>query len=120
MSTIDRRGLQTPPLLAGQLLDQPTFHERYAGMPKRIWAELVGGRVCMPSPLFDDHGGTGDVVSYWLGHYRRFTPGLRASSNVSTILSTTCEVQPDHQLRILSEKGGKAKVVEGYVHVHPN
>ncbi len=115
MSTIERPDLKTPPLKAGQLLDQPTFQIRYSAMPKGTWAELVAGRVYMPSPLFDDHGGTGDIVSYWLGHYRRFTPGLRCSSNVSTILKAKNEVQPDHQLRIRSELGGKARVVEGYV-----
>ena len=40
-----------PPLVAGQHLDQPTFHERYEAMPPETWAELVGGVVYMPSPV---------------------------------------------------------------------
>jgi hypothetical protein len=69
----------------------------------------------MPSPLFDDHAGTGDDISYWLGHYRRFTPGLRSGSSVSTFLPSGGEVQPDHQLRLLPDRGGKAEVVGGPV-----
>lgn len=121
MSTLDRPERQVlPPLVAGERLDQPTFHERYEAMPPGTWAELVGGRVSMPSPLFDDHGGTGDVVSYWLGHYKRFTPGLRSSANATTILDVRGEVQPDHQLRIREERGGTARVVGGYVHGPPD
>ena len=41
---------------AGQILDQPTFHERYEAMPPSTRAELVGGVVQMPSPLRSDHG----------------------------------------------------------------
>ena len=52
MSTVDRPKARTlPPLVAGQQLDQPTFHERYEAMPPETRAELVGGVVYMPSPL---------------------------------------------------------------------
>ncbi len=67
-----------PPLVAGQRLDQATFHERYEAMPPGTWAELVGGIVYMPSPLRDDHGETDDTLGYWLSHYKRFTPGSGA------------------------------------------
>lgn len=121
MSTLDPQERRVRPLLvAGRRLDQPTFHARYEAMPRGTWAELVEGRVFMPSPLFDDHGGAGDVVSYWLGHYRRFTPGLRCSANATTILGVLGEVQPDHQLRIGEERGGRARVVGGYVHGPPD
>jgi hypothetical protein len=120
MSTIDRPDRRVlPPLQAGQTLDQRTFHERYAAMPPGTWAELIGGVVHMPSPLFDDHGGTGDIVAYLLVHYLRFTPGLRSGGNVSTILGDDDEVQPDHQLRILPARGGRAQVVGGYVQGAP-
>ncbi len=116
MSTIDRPEVRAlPPLVAGQRLDQPTFHERYASMPEGTWAELVGGIVRMPSPLFDNHGGEDFHVGGWLFHYRRFTPGTRGVTNVSTILGDRTEVQPDHQLRILESHGGQARVVGGYV-----
>ena len=104
-----------PPLEAGQKLDRPTFHERYAAMPEGKWAELVGGVVYMVSPLFDDHG-VGDYdLGGWLFHYQRFTPGVRGVTNVSTILGEDSEVQPDLQLRIRENLGGQARVVGGYV-----
>jgi hypothetical protein len=57
MSTVDHAQTKTllPPLAAGQQLDQPTFHERYEAMPEGTWAELVGGRVYMPSPVRNEH-----------------------------------------------------------------
>ena len=59
MSTVERPDPHVlPPLVAGQRLDQPTFHERYEAMPPETRAELIGGVVHMPSPLSDDHGET--------------------------------------------------------------
>jgi Uma2 family endonuclease len=69
----------------------------------------------MPSPLRNEHGGTDDTVSYWIGHYRRFTKGLVAGKNVTTILGESAETQPDSQLRIPKELGGRTQLVEGYV-----
>src|SRR5947199_10835095 len=86
MSTIDRPQPRVlPPLVAGQRLDQPTFHERYAAMPEKTRAELVGGVVSMAFPLFDGHGGGDSLLAGWLFHYWRFTPGVRSVSNVSAI-----------------------------------
>ena len=69
MSTVERPKASTlPPLVAGQRLDQPTFHERYEAMPPETRAELVGGVVYMPSPMRNEHGGTDETVSCWLGH----------------------------------------------------
>jgi Uma2 family endonuclease len=116
MSTAERPKARTlPPLVAGQRLDQPTFHERYEAMPPQTWAELVGGIVYMPSPLGNEHGGTDETVSCWLGYYRRFTKGLVAGKNVTTILGESAETQPDSQLRIREELGGQTLLVEGYV-----
>jgi hypothetical protein len=43
MSTVDRPERKVlPPLVAGQRLDQPTFHERYEAMPPGTCAELIG------------------------------------------------------------------------------
>ncbi len=43
----------------------------------------------------------------------------RGSANATTILGAGTEVQPDHQIRILSERGGLARIVDGYVHGAP-
>lgn len=116
MSTVERPGPRTlPPLVAGQELDQPTFHERYEAMPSGTWAELIGGVVYMPSPLFNDHGEADEDIGYWLVHYKRFTKGVRSSGNATTILGNFGEVQPDCQLRIPEELGGQTRIVGGYI-----
>ena len=47
MSTVDRPGQRVlPPLVAGQRLDQPTFHERYEAMPPGH-AGRAGRRSCL-------------------------------------------------------------------------
>jgi hypothetical protein len=67
MSTIDEPRIKTlPPLIAGQRLDQPTFHERYEAMPPETRAELLGGVVSIPSPMRRDHGIEGCIVAGWL------------------------------------------------------
>ncbi len=114
MSTIDEPRTRTlPPLIAGQRLDQPTFHERYEAMPPETRAELVGGVVYMPSPLRTDHGDVTTDVSYWLGQYKRFTKGVRSPNNATVKLNRTGEVQPDTQLRIPAELGGQSTIDEG-------
>ena len=52
MSTVDQppRITSLPRLVAGQRLDQPTFHERYEAMPPETQAELIGGIVYMTPP----------------------------------------------------------------------
>src|SRR3954454_10390032 len=116
MSTIDRSQPRVlPPLVPGERLDQPTFHERYEAMPPDTWAELIGGVVHMPSPLRSDHGDVNDDVVGWLFSYRRATPGLRSAGNATTILSELAEVQPDTSLRIPEELGGQTRMVDGYI-----
>lgn len=116
MSTLDRPERRlVPPLVAGERLDQRTFHERYEAMPPETRAELIGGIVHMPSPLRSDHGEIDEAVGYWLSHYRRFTPGLSSPRNASTILTEDSEVQPDCQLRIQRELGGQTRLADGYV-----
>jgi hypothetical protein len=45
-----------PPLHPGDRLDRATFHARYEAMPPGTRAELVGGMVFMPSPVYQPHG----------------------------------------------------------------
>ena len=66
----------TPPLIAGQRLDAATFHDRYAAMPPSTRAELIGGVVYTPAPLFFDNGTEGFAVGAWLGYYVARTRGL--------------------------------------------
>src|ERR1700761_4633985 len=116
MSTVERAQTTKilPPLVAGEQLDQPTFHERYEAMPDGTWAELVGGVVYMPSPLRSEHGDFDEVVAYWTGHYRRFSKGLRGGRNSTVILNVSGECQPDGQLRIPQELGGQTRIEGGF------
>lgn len=116
MSTIDRPEPRVlPPLVAGQRLDQPTFHDRYEAMPPNTRAELIGGVVFMPSPLSFGHGSWDSNVSDWLGHYRRFTKGIGKAINATVQFDDYGEPQPDCQLRIPEELGGLSRLVDGYV-----
>ncbi len=108
MSTGDRpeRKIE-PPLVAGQRLDRPTFHERYEAMPPGVRAELIEGIVYMPSPVSYQHMRKNDAAIIVLGHYERFTPGVEMIGSVTTMLDGESEVQPDALLRILPECGGQ-------------
>jgi Uma2 family endonuclease len=117
MSTVDRPKTKTlPPLIAGQQLDQPTFHERYEAMPPETRAELVGGVVYMPSPMRRDHGETSRIVSGWLSYYQLHTPGVDGADGSTAKLDREGEPQPDCDLRIPAELGGQSDVdAEGYL-----
>jgi Uma2 family endonuclease len=117
MSAVERaRSPKTiPPLVAGQHLDQPTFHERYEAMPEGTWAELVGGVVYMPPPVRIEHSEYDDVVGYWLVHYKRYTKGVRSGKNATVILDVIGETQPDGHLRIPQELGGRTRIERGYI-----
>ncbi len=117
MSTVKRpRVASLPVLIAGQRLDQPTFHERYEAMPPETRAELVGGTVCMPSPMRRDHAGTTRLVSGWLSDYQRETPGVDGGDGGTVKLDQQGEPHPDCDLRIPAEMGGQSDVDEdGYL-----
>jgi Uma2 family endonuclease len=116
MSTVDRPESKIlPPLVPGQRLDRATFHERYDAMSPNTRAELVGGLVYMPSPLSYEHAGPDADLSYWLGHYRRFTRGVRVAANATVQFDDYGEPQPDLQLRIPEELGGQSRIEKGYV-----
>ncbi len=117
MSTLERAKPKTklPPLVSGEHLDQPTFHERYEAMPDGTWAELVGGMVYMPSPMRNEHGEYDEDVAYWICHYKRFTKGLRSGKNSTVILDEIGETQPDGHLRIPEQFGGQTRIVQGYI-----
>jgi Uma2 family endonuclease len=117
MSTAERPPVSTlPPLVAGQHLDQPTFHERYEAMPPKSRAELVGGVVYMPSPMRWDHANTTRLVSGWLAYYQLKTPGVDGGDGGTVKLDRRGEPQPDCDLRIPADLGGQSDVdTEGYL-----
>ena len=108
MSVVDHPGtVGLPPLVAGQRLDQVTFHERYEAMPPGTRAELIDGVVFMPSPLGPEHGRAHFPAVVWLSYYEENTPGVEGLDNTSTALGPKSEPQPDAQLRILPECRGR-------------
>jgi Uma2 family endonuclease len=117
MSTVREPEVKTlPPLVAGQHLDQPTFHARYAAMPPETRAELVGGNVYMPSPMRSDHSDTTRLVSGWLAYYQLNTPGVGGGDGGTVKLDRGAETQPDCNLRIPAELGGRSDIDEaGYL-----
>jgi hypothetical protein len=117
MSTAERPKRKTlPPLVHGQHLDQPTFHERYEAMPPDTRAELVGGIVYMPSPMRRDHAGTSRIISGWLLHYQWKTLGIPGEDAGTVKLDLHGQPQPDHILRIPAELGGQSGVdADGYL-----
>jgi hypothetical protein len=117
MSTVEPPKARTlHPLVAGQRLDQPTFHERYEAMPPETQAELVGGVVYMPSPMRRDHGGTSRIISGWLSYYQLHTPGVDGADGSTAKLDRKGEPQPDSDLRIPVELGGQSNVdANGYL-----
>jgi Uma2 family endonuclease len=105
-----------PPLVIGQHLDQPAFHERYEAMPPETRAELVGGVVYMPSPMRLDHGKPSRFVAGWLFQYESHTPGVEGADGATVKLDRKGEPQPDHLLLIPAALGGLSGVdEEGYL-----
>jgi Uma2 family endonuclease len=118
MSTAERTRPRNalPPLVAGEHLDQPTFHERYEAMPPETRAELVDGVVYMPSPLSYDHGEEDNNACGWLFHYKLYTRGVHSPNNATVKLDRKGEPQPDCQLFIPVELGGQVAIdEEGYI-----
>jgi hypothetical protein len=117
MSTIQEpaRAATRPPLVEGQRLDQVTFHERYERMPAGTRAELINGVVYMPSPIGPEHGRAHVPTLVWLSYYHENTPGVDVLDNTSTVLYPKGEPQPDAQLRILPEYGGRTQTERRFV-----
>jgi Uma2 family endonuclease len=120
LSTIDRPDrLSLPPLAPGPRLDRATFHERYKAMPPHVRAELVGGVVYMASPLSPSHGRPDQLIAFWIGYYQTYTPWTDGASNATTIFDDFGEHQPDQSLWISEERGGRARIVDGFIEGPP-
>jgi hypothetical protein len=102
-------------LVEGQRLDQVTFHERYEAMPAGTRAELINGVVHMPSPVGHQHARAQVPTLVWLSYYQENTPGVDVLDNASTVLSPKGEPQPDAQLRILPECGGRTQTDRRFI-----
>src|SRR3954451_18517155 len=88
-------GEPIPPLYNGDRLSQPEFHRRYEAIPEGVKAELIGGIVYMSSPMRRPHGTHHPKRSLVLGIYEAAPPGVEIADNMTAILGTGAEPQPD-------------------------
>lgn len=100
---------ETPPLAHGDRLTRDEFERRYEAMPGLKKAELINGRVHMPSPVrTKSHGEPHHLLNIWLGHYNVFTPGIHGSDNATVRLEGDYKPQPDALLYIDESAGGQS------------
>src|SRR3954454_21885036 len=105
-----------PELHNGDRLTQAEVHRRYEAMPAGIKAELIGGMVHTPSPTRMPHKRSHGLLAGVLVLYEEATPGTEMAGEGTVILGSGSEPEPDLQLRLLPEYGGRSRVNdEGYL-----
>jgi Uma2 family endonuclease len=109
---------RVPPLVAGDKLTKEEFLRRWEAHPEIKLAELIGELVFMPSPVSVEHGDTDNDMGTWLGVYKAATPGTAAGHNTTSFLLDDVP-QPDLNLRVLPQFGGKSWVEDNYLHGIP-
>src|SRR5580765_8119906 len=101
MATVEH---EVPPLTAGDRLTRDEFLRIWEMHPEIRFAELIGGVVYMPSPLYADHGDKDGDLGGWLWYYSTHTPGTANGHNTTSFIGDDAP-QPDDNLRILPEYG---------------
>ncbi len=117
----DNFQVQTSTLLQnGDRMTRTEFLRRYRAMPNVSHAELIEGRVYLPSPVSADrHGEPHFDLITWLGMYRAMTPGVVGGDNSTLELDFDNAPQPDGYLRLTEQAGGQSRLVNGYVQGAP-
>lgn len=108
-----RRKLESnvPLLYPGDRLKQPEFHRRYEAYPDRTAKfELIGGIVYMMAPAGYEHGRGDYKFTGLLFQYERATPGVEGAQNITVVLGSESEPQPDNVLLVRSEYGGRVRI----------
>ncbi len=109
-----------PLLKNGDRLTQAEFLRRYHAMPNISHAELIEGRVYLPSPVSAErHGEPHFNLIGWLFNYRVMTAGVVGGDNSTLQLDVDNAPQPDGYLRLTEQAGGQSHLVDGYVHGAP-
>ncbi|WP_435007652.1 Uma2 family endonuclease [Tundrisphaera lichenicola] len=125
-----------PPLRNGDHLSADEFLRRYEAMPDLKKAELIDGRVYIPSVdaylsarshssmsslvSFENHSAPHFDLITWLGIYRASTIGVRGGDNGTVRLEPRSVPQPDAFLLILPDLGGRTALGEdGYIQGAP-
>ncbi|MEM7807824.1 MAG: Uma2 family endonuclease [Planctomycetota bacterium] len=108
-----------PELQNGDRLSHEEFMRRYEAMPG-VTAELIDGTVYMASPVrLEQHGKPHARIVTWLGTYCSRHADVEIGDNVTLILGRDTDPQPDACLLLPESRGGRAKLVDGYVHGPP-
>ena len=110
--TTEPAGPQGPdphPLVHGQRLDQPTFHELYEQTGPSVKAELIGGVVYVASPVGSVHGAEHGRLVTLAGLYDFATPGVEMYDDATVVLGPDAEPQPDVTLRRV--RGGGTRLL---------
>jgi Uma2 family endonuclease len=110
--------LSAPSLETGDHLTRDEFLNIWEQLPHIKRAELIGGIVYMPAALGTDHGGDDFNITTWLGVYRAATPGCVGGNDVTCIFFTDCP-QPDVNLRVVTEYGGRSWIEDKRIHGSP-
>jgi Uma2 family endonuclease len=101
-----------PPLENGDRLTRADFERRYDAMTGLKKAELIDGRVYMPSPVKRRHGRPHSKLVAWLVVYESATPGVEASDNTTVRFDEENEPQPDVSLAVDAALGGQSRIDE--------
>ena len=108
-----RQSEKIPPLENGDRLTRAEFERRYDAMPHLKKAELIDGRVYMPSPVkHKRHSRPHFLAIAWLSQYFLATPGLDSGDNGSLRIDEDNMPQPDVVLFIPEELGGSTHITE--------
>ncbi|MGP0067660.1 MAG: Uma2 family endonuclease [Isosphaeraceae bacterium] len=109
MSSQTPAGSPRRTLVEDQWLDQGAFHALYEAMPPDTRAELINGVVYLPGPIGTLHSRANVPTIVWLGEYAEKTPSVQVLPHVTTCLGWKSEFEPDVQLRMLEEPGGRTR-----------
>lgn len=112
-AALERAEQAIPPLEQGDRLTRVEFERRYEAMRDLKKAELIDGRVYMPSPVKPPHGRPHARMTGWLMIFEAATPGVAASTNTTVRFDGDNEPQPDVLLAIEPSYGGQSHVDEG-------
>ena len=108
-----------PPLETGERLGHDEFWRRYEASPG-VKAELIEGVVYVASPVrMEQHGEPHADLIGWLSVYRSQHPGVRLGVDSTVLMGGDNDPQPDATLMLPQERGGRARLVHGYIHGVP-
>jgi Uma2 family endonuclease len=106
-----------PQIHSGDRMTRFEFHRRYKLHPEIRKAELIEGVVVVGSPVSRRHALPHTHVMRWLGKYCDRHLEVELLDNMTTVLDTDNEFQPDALLRVLA--GGTSVVDEEHYIVGP-